>query len=362
MYIFEFSFLIFIGLQASVMFSLKKEVVVLLLAACVLILYVFLRRSPSNSAHDVDTTRNTPTSDVDSLKSHYEVYYGIFEEKHFAQEIVRIGGMIKEKSRVVLLGMLNEAYIPFTYSWLCNTLPMGIHRNVLLLTTDTNSTNLLQKDWPQVQTVHLPVTTFQGDLEYSKAGYVKMMNLRTQVINLLLRKNIPLILFETDSMWIKNPVPEVLQSVQGHDLLVVKPSHKHGYLGGFMCLLPTVATLEIWRQLSERMLKLHDSLVNLKNDDPVADATNDQVFFSKIIEKERKRIKLYELSNMKVVDGKWYTDFTESDRKKMKPLVINNNWLRGNKVKISRAKKWGHWFLNENLDCDMKQVNKIIDV
>ncbi|XP_033748723.1 uncharacterized protein LOC117333510 [Pecten maximus] len=338
-----------------------RRVIVPLLVICVLALYIFFRQWSVQPA----TLENTSASMLVRAKHlherSYEIYFNRFEEQTFSQEIVRHGHDIMKKSDVVLFGMLNEAYIPFTYSWLCNTKPMGIHASVLLLTMDTNSTDLLKRDWPEVHTIHLAVGDFKGDQEYSKAGYVKMMNLRTQAINLLLRNKIPLLLFETDCLWIHNPIPEIVQAVKNHDILVVKPTHKHGYLGGFMCLMPEETTLKVWGKLSERMYKLHNSLTNLKDKETVADETNDQVFFSTIVEQEKK-IKLYEFSNKKIVDGKWYIDFTEKDRREMKPLIINNNWVRGNKKKIARAKKWGHWFVSKSLKCNITQVNRIVEL
>ncbi|XP_021369514.1 UDP-D-xylose:L-fucose alpha-1,3-D-xylosyltransferase-like [Mizuhopecten yessoensis] len=342
-------------------FSFKfRKLVVPFLIVCAIVLYIFFRRRSVQPAQHGGMF--TGIQNKTPARSSYEVYYEKLEKELFSQEIVRSGRSIMKKSDIVLFGMLNDAYIPFTYSWLCNTLPMAIHGSVLLLTMDKNSTNLLKRDWPEVHTVHLPAKDFKGDQEYSKAGYVKMMHLRTQVINLLLRNKIPLLLFETDCLWISNPIPEVIQAVKGHDILAVKPTHKHGYLGGFMCLMPTEAALKVWGELSERMLSLHNSLTSLKDNEKVADETNDQVFFSSIMEQERKNIKVYEFSNKKIVDGKWYIDFTGKDRKEMRPFIINNNWVLGNKDKITRAKKWGHWFVSDSLQCNMMQVNKVIQL
>ncbi|XP_060064687.1 uncharacterized protein LOC132545035 [Ylistrum balloti] len=336
--------------------------VLLVLVACVLVLYIFLRKKKTDSVHHERMHAALSAPKTNLPKNSYDVFFSKFEDQTFSQEIVRSGQEIMKKSKVVLFGMLNEAYIPFTYSWLCNTRPMNIHSSVLLLTTDQNSTNLLRRDWPEIHTVHLALNNSKGDQEYSKAGYVKMMHFRTQVINLLLRNTIPLLLFETDCLWIHNPIPEVIQAVQGYDILAVKPTHKHGYLGGFMCLMPEVITLKVWGKLSERMLRLYNSITYLKDKENVADETNDQVFFSSIIEQEKKTIRLYEFSNKKIVDGKWYIDFTEKERKEMKPFIINNNWVRGNKLKIERAKKWGHWFVSDSLKCNMTQVNTIVEV
>ena len=30
------------------------------------------------------------------------------------------------------------------------------------------------------------------------------------------------------------------------------------------------------------------------------------------------------------------------------PVVILNNWVRGNDVKVARAKSWHHWFLSDS--------------
>jgi hypothetical protein len=65
------------------------------------------------------------------------------------------------------------------------------------------------------------------------------------------------------------------------------------------------------------------------------------------------------LSNKKFSDGKWYK-FTEKERTQYTPLIINNNWIAGNKKKKERAEKWGHWFLRDNKTCDYSQIKKIV--
>merc|ERR1719316_2261457 len=62
------------------------------------------------------------------------------------------------------------------------------------------------------------------------------------------------------------------------------------------------------------------------------------------------------------VNGRWYDggihnkDGGRETRQRVKrhqgiPYVVNNNFMIGNAAKISRAKRWGHWFLEEDGTC-----------
>jgi len=57
------------------------------------------------------------------------------------------------------------------------------------------------------------------------------------------------------------------------------------------------------------------------------------------------------LSNTKYVSGKWYSPGADGRQARAAskadgtPYVINQNWIVGNGAKVSRAKQWGHWFL-----------------
>ena len=61
------------------------------------------------------------------------------------------------------------------------------------------------------------------------------------------------------------------------------------------------------------------------------------------------------LPKSKYVSGRWYDGGVRQDSAEVRayvrqhgvPYVINNNWIIGNENKIKRAKRWGHWFLQD---------------
>ncbi|XP_014782944.1 uncharacterized protein LOC106878281, partial [Octopus bimaculoides] len=196
------------------------------------------------------------------------------EQKKYPQNLqdvisqsVAIAKDIMKKHNLVLFTLINNAYLPLVYSWLCNTVNMGIHEQILFITTDAISKQKFEKDWPDVKVVVLPEASLNGNQAYSKVGYVKLMVKRTEILNSLLQNNIEILLFEVDCLWVSNPIDEC------------------------------------------------------------------------------KKIALENLQ----------------DRKKKHVVIINNNWIVGNANKIKRAKKFGHWFIDDSMKCNMNQVDRVVN-
>ena len=70
-------------------------------------------------------------------------------------------------------------------------------------------------------------------------------------------------------------------------------------------------------------------------------------------------IRVKELPLETYADGKWY-EKPAAERIASHPLIINNNWVLGNEKKKQRAIQWGHWFVKDDLTCDMTQVKKVV--
>lgn len=290
----------------------------------------------------------------------YGKFFLQLEQENYTKTLINIADQIKTNAGVILLAMVNDAFITMTNSWLCNVKPFGIHKHVLFITTDKNSQKMIKYYWPDVAAVYIATLDIHGDQEYSKVGYVKMMHLRTQIIRVLLEHGFTLLLFETDCLWIENPLPDIKNHANNSDIVVAKPTHKHGYLGGFQLLISTGNTLKFYNEFSQMMWKLYNEISSYAASKSVPDYHNDQVYFSNLLEGKYKYLKLGILSPDKYIDGKWYIDYSEERRKQLKPYIINNNWVKGNSAKIARAKKWGHWFWHRNNTCDEHQVNKVI--
>ncbi|XP_045186422.2 uncharacterized protein LOC123544411 isoform X1 [Mercenaria mercenaria] len=275
-------------------------------------------------------------------------------------EVLNLARKVSSYNKTVLVSVVNDAYLPFAYSWLCNTKAMGIHKSVLVITMDNESKIKLNRDWPEVSVFHLQLDIPKGDQEYSHVGYVKIMIRRTEIILSLLQANIDLLLLEFDYVWFSNPIPG-LQKRSGVDMLVNPVSNTGGtvFNGGLLYLFATDRTKTLWTKLTEMMWKLEREIKEKPNNKAISEGQNDQTFLSKLIRERYANITTQLLTLDVYADGKWYS-MSNAQRQKLHPIVISNNWIIGNKNKINRAKEWNHWFLRPDNTCDMDTVKKIV--
>ena len=198
-------------------------------------------------------------------------------------DLLLIAKRISAYNRTVLVTMVNDAYLKFTYSWLCNTKNMGIHKSVLIITTDQVSKDNLTRDWPEINVVSMDMK-LQGDQTYSKVGYVKIMVKRTEMILSILMANLEVFLFEVDCLWLANPVPN-LQKITGYDILVnpVAKTNNQVFAGGFLWLYVTNKAKALWKKLTQDMIALGEKISKRSDNAPVSEGENDQQFFSRLI-------------------------------------------------------------------------------
>lgn len=201
-------------------------------------------------------------------------------------EIVSIAKGIGRNSKTVLVTMINDAYLPFTYSWLCNTKLMNIHSSVLIITTDTVSKDKLKRDWPEIHVVAMDIGNVGGDQVYSHVGYVQIMVRRTEMLLSILMADVELFLFEVDCLWLANPVPE-LQKMNEYDVLVNPVAQRTGvYAGGFLYLFKTDKAKALWKELTSQMQALGQKIKSLPKDQYISEGDNDQIYFSGLINKK----------------------------------------------------------------------------
>lgn len=300
----------------------------------------------------VETSKKTVT-DVGILNTSKE------QEIRMEDEIAVVAKKISMAFRTVMVTMVNDAYLPFTYSWLCNTKTMGIHKSVLIITTDKISKDNLTRDWPEISVVAMDLPNSGGDQAYSHVGYVKIMIKRTEMLLSIVMADVEMFLFEVDCLWFDNPVPQ-FHNLTGYDILVNPVSGRETvYAGGFLYLYATDKAKALWKKLTEQMINLGVKISKFADTKYISESDNDQQYLSALITSRYGGITIKELSLTDYPDGKWY-ELTEDDKKKTRPYVVNNNWVIGNKNKIERAKKFKHWFIHDDLTCDMELVNKTV--
>lgn len=231
---------------------------------------------------------------------------------------------------------------------------------MLIISTDTQTRDTIKSFWPNVNVVSISGMSLSGDQSYSHAGYVRLTNFRAHVLLELLIHKHEVFLFEVDAVWIKNPEP-VMFKTTGYDILVNPVADRPGTIAiGFIYLFPTEATIMTWQELNRKLYDLDKKIKTLPPGQLISEGDNDQIYLSRIINKRLGGLTMKLLPLDEYPDGKWY-NLKDSLRKKSHPYVINNNWIIGNKRKISRAKKWGHWFLNFDRTCDTEKVKRITE-
>ncbi|CAH1773476.1 unnamed protein product [Owenia fusiformis] len=266
--------------------------------------------------------------------------------------------MIANNKVVVAITMVNMGYLSLTYSWLCNTVNMNVHDNVLIVATDRRTYEKLQQDWPNVASVLYPLNEDQGsNLNYNALNYVKYMLNRSNLLLALLGFNIPLLLFEVDAVWFASPFP-LIHSLSYYDLVGAKIATTEQMAGGFLFMQPTRDTLNVFTTVSNELQIYLDRYKFYKGDRQLPYEINEQTLLNGNLKYENGRPRLnYKILDLSIVaDGQWY----KKRGKQSIPLVLNNNWIIGKEAKIKRAKKFHHWFIDDNNNCDWEEVQNIM--
>ena len=314
-------------------------------------MHLFYKRNSKNYFETEASRRNITTTPFYSKKNLSPLEKAI-------EKAILISMNINHRKPPVLVTLVNNAYLPFVYSWLCNTKSMNIHSQVLLFVTDSQCLKL-QKDWPEVNIILLPkVFSVPGKQYFGYAGYAKLMITRTDIIHRLLLRNVSLLLFEVDCLWISNPIPECQSKLKDNDILGTKVRKEQKNLaGGFLFFSTTRRMKLFWGYLNTQMKTLSKKIAKKKNYD--LSLQNEQDYLVTMLNKRLFNIKFSFLPWERYPDGLWY-HMSSKERNATDPVLINNNWIAGNDNKLERAKKWGHWFIDDNMKCIEALINKTV--
>lgn len=344
--------------------QIKSSILILLVVAIALFFMAYTMLFEDKSYRNVV---NLPDVEVNSLlepdknQRDTKIKPTFNSSMPYGQEIADVLDVARHMNvKPLLVTLINGAYLQFALSWLCNTEHMGIHKQVLIISTDLDTKDTIKKQWPDINVVAISGMPLNGDQSYSHAGYVRLTNFRAHVLLELLLINQEVFLFEVDALWIKNPVP-VLSSTKNADILANPVSERPGLTAiGFLYLFPTNPTILTWKELNRRLYELDKKIKSMPAGKLISEGDNDQIYVSGIINKRLGGLQKKELPLADYPDGKWYV-MSEAKRKASRPYVINNNWVIGNKNKILRAKMWGHWFLSDDGNCNITNIKRITE-
>jgi Nucleotide-diphospho-sugar transferase len=258
----------------------------------------------------------------------------------------------------ISMTVVSKAFIATARSWICNVETAGIRPpSIVWITTDVESRDAMSKI-PHSETVYLAELqggSERGGTSYGNPGYWLLMLERTRLIREILDRGLGVFAFETDQIWLRDPVPHVEYLIHGGDEVDVVGTldSRHEIGGNFLYLSPTPATKRLWRQVSRRFERAYDgNRMHKRTRLTRKYMENDQSLLTKLIFfdesfKQRNPVVFRALDTEQFVDGRWYLEdqkFYASPRARS-PVLINNNFLVGIEEKRVRAKKHGHWFL-----------------
>ena len=264
-------------------------------------------------------------------------------------------------NKFVFIMMANKAFLPFIRNWLCNTAKMpGVHSRTLLLFSDHGDREMEESPF-NVRAIgvnSLLLTELNADLDYDTFGYWRLVQHRVQVILNLTRANISFLLFEPDALWVQNPLFDpALQT----DSDLIGFDDNRGVPGfGWLRVLPNLRVTQLFTELENKFSAQIPNYNTLTSNSVLA-IQGEQDILHTLIQSQRskpyKDLTFQMLSRTKYTSGKWYDGGRggngRSEREACKanglPFVINNNWIIGNLPKITRARRWGHWFVQDNV-------------
>eukprot|EP00912_Choanoflagellata_sp_UC4_P002168 UC4_evm7s1370 len=253
---------------------------------------------------------------------------------------------INSQYGVAIIQVFNDGFIEMTKSWVCNVKRFDkvLDRTVFVATTKTSYQKMKNFN-DDLKVVLIPFHA-TGDLSYGKYSYFDYMLFRSWLIFDLLRSGVTLWIIESDAVWLKNPIDLVLET-KG-DIVTANnaaPPRKE-LSGGFLLLRPTELTIKLWAKMVYRF----ESIMNdIHADENIGNAGSEQIQLNILISRERG-LKVVFLPVPEFISGLWYRGEYKFSKEKQS-LVIQNNWLIGNEDKIGRAKKYNHWYLNDNGNC-----------
>lgn len=255
----------------------------------------------------------------------------------------------------VSLTIVNQAFLETAQSWLCNVDEGGFRPPGLVWVAIDEVSFRQLADIPNSETVRL--SSAQGRenaLDFGKKGYWCLMLERTKLLRDLLNAGITVFLFETDQVWLRDPLPFIRRlRGNGNEVDLIATLDAGRELGGnFLVLNPSLPMRKLYNEVYRRFedefrIKNVESwgpkqIKLIANDQTILThlALYDQTF------KRKFPIILRILDQELFACGQWYRNSTKYNTTRSKsPIMINNNWISGVSQKKRRLIKFGHWFL-----------------
>lgn len=323
------------------------------------------------------TQKLSPLSETNETTAHIETF--TFDGNHAgeqssvsAENLARIIELGRRMGGSVSMTLVNDAFLETARSWICNVDVAKIRPpGVVWFAVDDTAYDGLKKI-PDSYAIRM--SEFRGGRQregtsYGTPGYWLLMLERTRLIQSILDSGIGVFAFETDQIWLRDPVPFVDRIVHSGDEvdMVGTLDTRHEIGGNFLYLSPTLPMRRTWREVCKRFersykkSRMHGHSAKYRRY-----MENDQSILTKLVffdeEFKTKNPTIFRALDTELfVDGRWYDKSKRyyKSSKSQSPILINNNFMIGIGNKKQRAIANGHWFLTEN-KCNVERVKNAI--
>lgn len=325
--------------------------------------------------------------------------------------IRRIGEFARSRgSHSISITLTTGSFVDTTMSWLCNVALLDIAPPAIVIVA---SDDKVAKDLtsfigqhPRLEQGSLVISMHgavkavantlspEKALHFGSSEYWMLMLQRTFLLRDSLEHGVSILHFETDQMWLSDPMPYVR-----HELMYSKASDsavedfrvpdmvatintRKEVAGNFFYLRPSVSTRHLLSTVVDRFFVSYKASLRMREvkDKAYHYIANDQSLLTTLVLEHDwvyahnfPTVKYSVLNDQLFVDGTWFLDFEDENGRRVKkrnhykselslyPVVLNNNFLIGVEAKARRAQRFGFWFIkktDEGPQCDAEAVQR----
>lgn len=197
-----------------------------------------------------------------------------------------------EQGGELAISLVNYNFLPFTRSFMCNVDLFKIRpKGLAWITNDKKALKELEKD-KSYGTFYIGFEGGEADrgTTFGTAGYWELMISRAQLVLELLLNNVTVLLFDSDQVWLKDPLVYVAEVIKDAEVDVVGVLTSQNEVGGnFVYLRPTSRVKEMYSALVN-MFEADYEKKNIRQLGIKADQTiqNDQTLLSSLVHRNEK--------------------------------------------------------------------------
>lgn len=252
---------------------------------------------------------------------------------------------------IVFLLFLNEGFLEMTKNFVCNlkvadSKSAQVLQRIIFVTTQQTTADKLAKFDPSLNVLSQRYAGDQGSVSYGSSAYYKLTLERLKLQQDLLVAGINVFIIESDATWFdgESTIKRLEDGFGKYDIVSADDRGNHLISAGFSGVsASSEKAVSFFTQYVDGYTK---KMAKIKtNDNTNIGDQGEQMMMTRLLAKTKLSIDW--LDQCHFMRGQWYSSHGLRDNCP-KPWVLQNNWIIGNAAKISRAKKWGYWYLNDD--------------